>query len=114
MVETDPQLVENSLEVVDSRLKFSSSDFLKQKLEDLKALSDNQLIDELDNIYGSEVFALRPVVNESNIEYVSQRYQNSTNHRISEEEEELSEFIADDYFAALLNDEGIIQVKDSI
>ncbi|MGM0581066.1 MAG: hypothetical protein ACQETL_10330 [Bacteroidota bacterium] len=109
--------VENKIEketIVDGRMKFTSSETLKSRIEDLKSQPENVLIDELENLNNSGFTSFRPVVTESNLESVQQRYGVMTNGRSIEDAQEVTDYIGDDVFAAILNEEGLLQVGDSV
>jgi hypothetical protein len=108
----EASFAENKLEIVDNRLKFSSTDFLNQKIEELKELDEQSLSEELNSIQNDKVFSLRPLINEYNIEMIAQRYTGLSQRSLEIDAD--SEFIGDDYFAALVNEEGMLQVRDSI
>lgn len=109
--------VENKIEketIVDGRMKFNSSESLKSRIEDLKNQPESILVDELEKLNNSGFTSLRPVVTEENLESVQSRYGVMTNGRSMDETQEDTDYIGDDVFAAILNDEGLLQVGDSI
>jgi len=109
--------VENNIQesiIVDGRMKFNSTESLNHKIEDLKSQPQSNLIDELEKLNNAEFTSFRPVVTEENLESVKNRYGVMSNGRSVEDAQEVTEFIGDDVFAAILNDEGLLQVGDSI
>lgn len=72
------------------------------------------MVDELEKLNNSGFTSLRPVVTEENLESVQSRYGVMTNGRSMDETQEDTDYIGDDVFAAILNDEGLLQVGDSI
>lgn len=109
--------VENKIEketIVDGRMKFNSSESLKSRIEDLKSQPESILVDELEKLNNAGFISLRPVVTEENLESVQARYGVMTNGRSIDEAQEVTDYIGDDVFAAILNEEGLLQVGDSI
>jgi hypothetical protein len=113
-IDTDMQ---NSIEestIVDGRLNFNSSESLKSRIEDLKSQPEDVLVDELEKLNNAGFRSLRPIVTESNLESVQQRYGTITNGRTIDEAQQVTDYIGDDVFAAILNEEGLLQVGDSV
>lgn len=109
--------VENKIEketIVDGRMKFNSSESLKSRIEDLKSQPESILVDELEKLNNAGFISLRPVVTEENLESVQARYGVMTNGRSIDEAQEVTDYIGDDVFAAILNEEGLLQIGDSI
>lgn len=109
--------VENNIEatsIVDGRLNFNSSETLKNKIEELKSQPESIMIDELEKFNNAGFTSLRPIVTENNLESVQQRYGLMTNGRSIDEAQEVTDYIGDDVFAAILNNEGLLQVGDSV
>lgn len=80
----------------------------------MKSQPEDVLVDELEKLNNAGFRSLRPIVTESNLESVQQRYGTITNGRTIDEAQEVTDYIGDDVFAAILNEEGLLQVGDSV
>jgi len=72
------------------------------------------MLDELEKLNNAGYTSLRPVVTEENLESIQQRYGKMAKGRSIDESQEVTDYIGDDVFAAILNEEGLVQVGDSI
>ncbi len=128
--------VENKISLADAsvkngRLYFPSKESLKAKYEELKGVSDNEIINYLDN---KNFESLRPIITDKNetqvIEIIKERKNNLYKNRgtankvdtqnpptvedVLTDLDDLEEIIGDDAYSAMLNGEAEIQVANII
>lgn len=134
LVVEDNQLIIEEIEVEDGILSFTSKDFLKSTIENLKEITDDEKEVKLAKFYNRGFMPLYPHFDESNKEMLlefSDRKKNKAQKLISlnpsareipteidEEGELVEEFdddlISDDEFASILNDEREVIVNDTL
>lgn len=106
----------NQITSIDGRLKFSSSDFFRLKMEEYKGMDESALESQLTRLYDKEYLPLRPLLTETSQQKYASKFSGlaQSQYRVEYDDdyEELTEFIADDIFATLLNHEGMIQFGD--
>ncbi|MBS9766203.1 MAG: hypothetical protein KGV44_01530 [Flavobacteriaceae bacterium] len=110
------------VKVEKGRLHFSSKDFLHKKINEFKNKGRKFASKELAKLYNKDFYSLRPIISDN--ENIMQKFANRklknrrlsarSNSELNENMDELEDLIGDDEFASFINDEGEIQVGDSI
>jgi hypothetical protein len=99
-----------------NRLNFANSELFRQKLRELKEMEDEQIENHMAEYYYNGFKPLKPYYKESDIE-LRQNYAQTMQQKLksnNQDEDMYDELIADDEFAAFLNEDLQIQVGDTL